>query len=481
MGLESGASSTKSKGSKPVANNGRKAPTKLALAPPASPTRPAKAAPISLRKAAAKPHPLTLPDKVSKKKKTKARLRAAEASAPAVSQSELRMLMQTLEPTERKASELKYQLLLANPSKAEMVGVPLSMGGVPGASTKVRLFSSQDYNLAGGDTSFVFGAYQARGPQGFGLSTDPNDPDVTQAVYVMGHVPCWGNLSLVPGPNQDGYNSTDVGDALYGPGAINSPIAFSNATNSLAMPDPKLDLRGSLSRLVAQEVRIFPTSNLLDSMGVGTMFQTASSSSYSLNGKTYAELFGLQGIPRESRPLANWVPGECFRAVRIPQDPQDLNFLQSDWTGRASGAPGANGIVPGQVGPIWCCFFAVGLNNVNPMSFRVEVDSVYEILNNAYPINTSNVGSGGGLEVASSLEEHIPPHVTHPDDIASLGHSAVARAQAELIGPKHAAAVINHAANGSYAASPSEGTTDFGQSIASEIAEVGLGILGALF
>jgi hypothetical protein len=120
-------------------------------------------------------------------------------------------------------------------------------------------------------------------------------------------------------------------------------------------------------------------------------------------------------------------------------------------------------------------FFATGL--VDTMTFRVEVTTVYEFLSNKYSFNTLNTPAAGGLEAVQPLESIIPPHVISEEDIAHKSAHAVGKVQSVIEGPKHAAALAQHAANGSFSSPAKDPIKDFGETLVDGLLEVGLGLL----
>jgi hypothetical protein len=129
----------------------------------------------------------------------------------------------------------------------------------------------------------------------------------------------------------------------------------------------------------------------------------------------------------------------------------------------------------GGVGSYWSVFFATGL--LPGMTFRVEIDTVYEFANNAYAFASENISSGGDLSTVAPLVRHLPPHVSNGEDGKMRAHQAVASSQAEMLGPKSAAAVVQHAANGSYDSPAPSPLEDFGKELVTGLLDVGLGLL----
>jgi hypothetical protein len=414
-------------------------------------------------------------ERKSRKHGRKAKLDAAYSLAPVVSKPELRQLMSVLEPTERKKAELEYQLMVADPANAELVGLPLAFSGVLSKSVKVRIPSAITFEVTGSDTEFYFGVYNNRAPPGFLFMDDTGmSPDLGREVFPSFHLPMVTNTELNPvNPPTVEFVSLDLGNAgASTAGSLKTGTLGTTPTLVLPAGDPQISLFDTIGRVVAQEVRIYPTTKITQAQGVGTLFQTASNASRSLNDRKYDQLYEEAGLARENMPLANWIPGQCFRAVRIPQTQEDNNLSGTDWSARPSGAyPNEFG----GVGSYWAVFFATGVSTGS--TFRVEVDTIYEFANNAYAFATENVSSGGDLSTVLPLERHLPPHISDGEDAKERSHHAVASTQAEMLGPKSATAVIQHAANGSYDQPSESPIGEFGKELVSGLLDVGLGLL----
>lgn len=373
----------------------------------------------------------------------------------------LRRFMKMVEPSARRATELKYLRMLADPDEAPLVGIPLALAGVPSKSVKLRMNTTTHFQMGSGNTSAMisFPNYAVKQFDNRALSWN---------FGAGNNLPKWAMVSGDPNPKVvQGVVGAIATDA--GPSTASTPAFGIGLTDdpgvAVGSGDPGVSLIATKGRIIAQEVRVYPTSNIVDSQGTITMYQTTYGGDRSLNNKTEDELYATQGLYRSRRPIAGWDPTHCMLAVRVPTQPDDFNWGECDWV--SAGAP-ASPLTHNQCGGIWAACSIEGAQA--EMTFRVDVTTVYEFSNSTYSFATANNAPTGDASLPTGLAHHVKPGLallrnpegSSPDrpspqlaaQEAALdsnrGDSAVFDLMKNDQGPKTAAAEVAHAQQGGF-------------------------------
>lgn len=383
-----------------------------------------------------------------------------ERHVPHISKKSLERFTRFLDPTAARAAELKYLRCVTDPASAPLSGVPLVVGGVPPKSVKLRLRMTEEVSVKPPAGTPPPGGF----PLGQDLFLGFQNCSGSQGLSDRNPVTANGPMTLRIGNTLPGLY-LEQGTGGNGPVVIGGPwMTISNqATGAYGLPaasqipgldfefvvgaNPGVDLAGSVGRLVAQEVRIYPTSNILDAQGTMTLFQTSYTQSTGLNDVTYPELYQEQAIFREAHAVSGWDPEECLRAIRVPTAPEDLNWLPTDHTDTTT--------LPTQTLPLWACgdlwsvFVASGCKPGT--TFRVETDMVLELNNTLYSFATGN-SVGGHQETVAQLTHHVRPHTAGPalPPPEYAGDKAIVNAMKHEEGARATAATAAHAQKGNF-------------------------------
>jgi hypothetical protein len=334
-----------------------------------------------------------------------------------------------MDPTEREITEAEYLHLIADPEHARMVGVPLSLGGVPPTSVKIRVKVGTTMTV-GPTGSLAIAIY---GCQGAVQSDDP-----AEAGYY------WdlkGNL--LP---KIGYMLADgiqYRQPIIAGGYLSGVLPLGNVNktldsvpdNLLGVPNPGLNFAGTVGRVVAQSTDIYPVGPFLTQQGIGIAVSMKETGAYALNGLDPATAFSLNNTQRQTFPLANWNPDHTVRFIRIPMEQKDVNQLNCDFGAADPVEPPAPGWNP--AGPIQSAFFAQGCDP--SQQFRVESTIVYEFINGSYAMSTENgVASSVGPEIAHTIGTTLNTGVTDKNTLPARQTGAWAESLVDQHGPKHA-------------------------------------------
>lgn len=375
--------------------------------------------------------------KKSRKQRARERRELTHDSRMEVSSGALRHFEEMMDPTLRDIAEVKYQHLVADPDHGELVGVPLSLGGVPPTSVKVRMKLAKTM-ISSPQGEVAIGFYNCSGP--------PDNPVIDtfgdtalEILHSVGNTMPKIATRDIGGVQTPGYEPPLVIGGYWATlpevgGSAAPPLVQSNA---LTVPNPGLDLLGGTGRLVAQEVEIYPVGPMLTTEGLGYTVILNETSSESLNGRNAQDAFSLQNTQRHSFPLANWDSNNIIRAVRVPMAQSDVNLIKTDYT-----------FLPQQPTPVqpsylnsgefWGGFFATGTAPNQP--FRVETTLVYEFSSSQYAFATSNSStSGSGTEILAPIKEHLPGGVYSREHKHANIAGAMAHTMSDNHGPKHAA------------------------------------------
>jgi hypothetical protein len=344
-----------------------------------------------------------------------------------------------MDPTSRDIAEAEYLHMIAEPASAKPVGVPLSLGGIPPTSVKVRVTVAQTM-VTGLSGDLAIALYASRSPQyDYPLSGPPVNSDYDD-IYVAGNLcPKIIRDNLPPGgPYPMTYEPPIIATGHAGP---LEPLPVLGASKSvgpsfqLAVSDLGLSYVGAQARLVAQEVEIYPAGNIGQTAGVMYSVVPNDSTSTALNGLNASQAFQLQNTTRTSFPVANWPNDQVIRFVRVPQNKEDLNFMPVDFSDFSVAAAGDFVAA----GPIWAALFIQGTYQGMPV--RVESTLVYEYKAASYAFATANNQSAASTMDPGTL------HAMHRNlnrGVASRAfkHLQSAGAVAETLinekGPKHA-------------------------------------------
>jgi len=343
-----------------------------------------------------------------------------------------------MDPTARDIAEVKYEHIIADPAGAELVGVPMALGGVPPTSVKVRMRLAKTMISSNtGEIAIAF--YNCSGPPD--SSSYATFDDVEALTKSLGNtLPKWGRFGAAP-TTIDLYRPPLVVGGYFGSGI--PALGDSNATplvdsNSLTVPDPGLSLRPGVGRLVAQEVEIYPVGPMLTTKGLGYTVILNETASSALNGRTPQDAYQLQNTQRHSFPLANWDPDHVIRAVRVPMAQTDVNLLSTDYTNYQDEPGYYTKYNYLKAGEVWGAFFGTGLEPAQ--AFRVETTLVYEFVASQYAFATANNAvTGNGTELLTGIKEALPAGVYSQAHLPANKAGAVAHAMTEQHGPKHAA------------------------------------------
>lgn len=396
--------------------------------------------------------------------------------APEVSKRQLKSFMGMMEPTSRRQAEIAYQRLVADPKNAPLTGIPMSVAGVAPHSVKIRLRSKLTFTVGSiepaAEQTIVSlmacgGPQQEDSPVSFANYIGNQLPKVINIAAPAGDVFTPGTMAVVTefNPGGAGIQTRTIGYAVGTGGDATAPGLLD--TNAIGTPNPGLLLKGTMGRMIAQEVEFFPNSPALVTGGTVTAIQSIDSGTKSLNNKTTTELFDMQGVTAEVFSLAGWDSDDRLRMVWVPNRPQDFNWLPADWTN--FGPFPVSGLPNGEWGcssEVWgaFCLEGVKVNLSAPVVFTVVIYSDYEFVNGAYAFATPNVASGKGLELGSGLGKHLPPakvsgrpKINQTNEAIHAGNGnptsgdgAVVQYMAEDMGPKHALGTVAHAQEGSF-------------------------------
>jgi hypothetical protein len=331
-----------------------------------------------------------------------------------------------LDPIERDLAEVEYEHVLLEPEEAEMVGVPLAVGGVAPTSMKVRCRQRTSFVADNGGRA-CFSVFNCSAPQGAVLVEDPGDENVdfireANRNNRLAWLNTGGNVVRQP----------IVAGSLFGgasPG-YGEPIPTIPGNVFIPAFNPQLALANTLGRVVAQEFRVFPTDSVLLTKGTGTIVQATTNGDVGLNGKTFAQVYDLQSVELTTLSLTNWRPGEKFAANRFPLQVEDVNWMPTY-------APDDSHRVPfNEAGTIWASFYADGCSP--NQSFGVELITVYEFRNNAFPFGTPNMTTSASLELTSSLRTDHGAVAGTPSELHLHRIASLAASRARQMGVKHA-------------------------------------------
>jgi len=355
-----------------------------------------------------------------------------------VSSKPLEHFEEMMDPTLRDKAEIQYEWLVADPADAELVGVPLALGGVPPTSVKVRMKLAKTM-ISSPTGEIAVGFYNCSGPPDNPIVLSASDYTIAIDNSVGNTLPKIATRD-VNGVQEPGYEPPLIVAGYWESGL--PAVGTSNApplvqSNALTVPNPGLNLQGT-GRLVAQEVEIYPVGPVLTTQGLGYTVVLNETSSESLNGQTAQTAFSLQNTQRHSFPLANWDAKHVIRAVRVPMAQSDVNLLRTDYTflGTQPTLPQYPSYL--NAGELWGAFFGTGMAPNQP--FRIETTVVYEFVSSNYAFATPNNSvSGAGVESLQPIRDHLPGGVYSTEHKKANISGALAHTMVDQHGPKHAA------------------------------------------
>lgn len=338
-----------------------------------------------------------------------------------------RKLVDYLDPTQRDLAESKYLHLLADPANAEVVGVPLAVGGLAPTSVKVRLYS-ENIMFADAAGNVTLSMINSSGPQAF---NQPQFGSTTIEEVWHNHLPRVFKLAAPPYAKSISSGICAVIHQGNTP-PYGQPVPYAPPLwETIGYPSAGLSYDQSMGRVVATQVCITPISPGVITSGSGLVVQSNDMGGVTLNNASYEDLAKLQAADRNSAPLATFIDGVAWWLTRFPQDPEDVNWLPTDYTNLTDGF-----LVPDtEIADIWGVFAARGCQP--GQAFTVKIWNVLEYRSNRYAFATPNVASDSAVSMVSPLANHLPT-IHHPDDHQALVAAAMARGEVERRGPNHA-------------------------------------------
>lgn len=330
-------------------------------------------------------------------------------------------------PKNEHLARVLYDHLLLNPEEAELVGVPMSVGGIAPVSMKLRFRQklSVQANTAG---ELFVAMHRSRAPQF--PSSNPGSVPGQEALLAAAEDAVLPFFNTTTGSTSypvilfANSGATSITTPAYGVNLVTGGYDF------LRTPAPLIEMKGSRGRVVAQELRIYPTGDLLTTRGVGAVVQPSSTGS--LNDQNFGSAYSQQSSEVELVSLTGWQSGEYFSLLRVPLEPQDVNWINT--SGPTGTQPSAD--VSRTIGS---AFFASGCAAGQP--FLCELHTVYEFRNTAYPFGTPNDATIP-FEPKDKLTKDMSPMISVADR-DDQDAAALAQSTGEHMGPPKAAGFWN--------------------------------------